>query len=140
MFFYFFLNNTTGLQHINIQISSIAYLMNRKNYCWAESGFLMRPRFRVGFGLTSSGSGRVRVGFGLNQLGPIPSLLHNIDQNLELPQCFLLQRNMNPYSKRCFRTTHRHSGVNATDVGEAHKIYFQQSIKSFVCLLTVPYK
>ena len=35
--------------------------MNRKNYCWAESGFLMRPRFRVGFGLTSSGSGRVRA-------------------------------------------------------------------------------
>ena len=33
--------------------------MNRKNYRWAESGFLMRPRFRVGFGLTSSGSGRV---------------------------------------------------------------------------------
>ena len=25
--------------------------MNRKNYCWAESCFLMRPRFRVGFGL-----------------------------------------------------------------------------------------
>ena len=59
--FYFFLNNKTGLQHINIQISSIAYLMNRKNYCWAESGFLMKPRFCVGFGLTSSGSGRVRT-------------------------------------------------------------------------------
>ena len=58
--FYFFLNNKTGLQHNNIQISSIANLMNRKNYCWAESGFLMRPRFRVGFGLTSSGSGRIR--------------------------------------------------------------------------------
>ena len=35
--------------------------MNRKNYCRAESGFLMRPRVRVGFGLTSSGSGRVRA-------------------------------------------------------------------------------
>ena len=33
----------------------------RKNYCRAESGFLMRPRVRVGFGLTSSGSGRVRA-------------------------------------------------------------------------------
>ena len=55
--FYFFLDNKTGLQHINIQISSIAYLINRKNYCWTKSGFLMRPRFRVGFGLTSSGSG-----------------------------------------------------------------------------------
>ena len=32
--------------------------MNRKNRCWAESGFFKRPRFRVGFGLTSSGSGR----------------------------------------------------------------------------------
>ena len=35
--------------------------MNRKNYGWAESSFLMRPRFRVGFGLTSSGSGRVQT-------------------------------------------------------------------------------
>ena len=57
--FYFFLNNKTGLQHINIEISSIAYLINRKNYCWAKSGIFMRLWFRVGFGLTSSGSGRV---------------------------------------------------------------------------------
>ena len=56
--FYFFLNNKTGWQRINIQIFSIAYLMNRKNYCWAESGFLIRPRLRVGFELTSSRSGR----------------------------------------------------------------------------------
>ena len=59
--FCFFLNNKTALQHITIQLCSIAYLMNRKNYCRAESGFLMRPRVRVGFGLTSSGSGRVRA-------------------------------------------------------------------------------
>ena len=58
--FCFFLNNKTALQHITIQLCSIAYLMNRKNYCRAESSFLMRPRVRVGFGLTS-GSGRVRA-------------------------------------------------------------------------------
>ena len=59
--FCYFLNNKTALQHITIQLCSIAYLMNRKNYCRAESGFLMRPRVRVGFGLSSSGSGRVRA-------------------------------------------------------------------------------
>ena len=43
----------------------------------AESDFLMRPRFRVGVVLISSGSGRVRA----EPIGPIPSLLKRYQSN-----------------------------------------------------------